>query len=99
MTDKITSIAQLKKAISEIEFYEFLDYGIISSSLEELIIKKISEFEASVKDAFEQVEATERENLDKLPKKLAIQIQSGWLLGYADCWNKLRRILGVGDRP
>lgn len=91
MTDKITSTAKLKKAV--------FDYCVARHIPPAHIVAYISEFEASVKDAFEQVEETERENLDKLPKKLAIQIQSGWLLGYADCWNKLRRILGVGDRP
>ena len=54
----------------------------------------INSFEAGLSETFEQVKNTERENLDKLPQKVAIDCQSGWLLGYADCWNKLRAILG-----
>lgn len=37
----------------------------------------------------EILQKNERDGLNKYPPKLAIQMQSDWLLGYADCWNKL----------
>jgi hypothetical protein len=42
---------------------------------------------------FESVRRTERDNLQKLPADTAIRVQSGWLLGYADCWNKLHKAI------
>lgn len=88
---QITSIAGLKKRIGEdLKKYQELD----EAGGLRLALDKVNEFEARVKDTFKQAKETERENLNKLPIKTAIQLQSGWLLGYADCWNKLRRILG-----
>ena len=37
---------------------------------------------------FDKIKETEREGLDRLPESVAIQVQTGYLLGYADCWNK-----------
>lgn len=40
-----------------------------------------------------QIKQSEREGLTKLPLEVAIRAQSGWLLGYADCWNKVYLML------
>ena len=35
----------------------------------------------------------EREDLNKLPFSVAVTNQSGWLLGFASCWNKTKAVL------
>ena len=42
---------------------------------------------------FRLVRKSGRQNLEKLPASTAAHIQSGWLMGYADCWNKLHKAI------
>lgn len=56
-------------------------------------INSFIDFKREVERIFNWAKETERENLEKLPTEVMISCQSGWLLGYADCWNKLYKTL------
>ena len=50
-----------------------------------------------LKQIFEEVKLEEDKKLNAYPKDVAVKIQSGYLLGYADCWNNLMvRLIKAG---
>lgn len=42
-------------------------------------------------DIMEKAKQTEREELCALPEEVVLHLQSGYLLGYAECWKKILR--------
>lgn len=46
-------------------------------------------------DIMEKVKQTEREELCSLPEDVALHLQSGFLLGYAECWKKILKEMTV----
>jgi hypothetical protein len=49
-----------------------------------------------IKRIFKEVKESESEELEKMPVEVRIKLQSGYLIGYADCWNKLYNKLVKG---
>lgn len=41
-----------------------------------------------------RIRETENSELDKMPPEVVVNVQTGYLLGYADCWKKFAKALG-----
>lgn len=79
----IEEIKWLQKS-PDIEFYE----GILKGYTEML-----AAVEQEIDRTYEKNKANERDALNEMPVKVAIQLQSGFLLGYANAIIKFRKEL------
>lgn len=48
---------------------------------------------AKFESIMQDIKDSERDGLKKMPERLAIELQSGYLMGYADCWNKIKKAI------
>lgn len=67
------------------------EYGNI---IDLAIQKTRADLLAEIKGWLQEIRGSEDDSLNRMPIEISAKIQSGFLLGYADCWNKvLKRVV------
>ena len=71
------------------------DWRFAIGVMQDIVIQKTrADLLAEIKGWLQEIRGSEDDSLNRMPIEISAKIQSGFLLGYADCWNKvLKRVV------